>query len=124
MSALNLAQIGQINVPVQDLDRAIAFYRDILGLPFLFSVPNLAFFDCAGVRLLLDKPEDPAFAHPSSIIYFRVEDIRGQTTALHAQGVEVINEPELIAKMPDHDLWMSFFKDPEGNTLALMEEVR
>lgn len=124
MPPLKLAQIGQINVSVHDLQRATTFYRDTLEMDFLFQVPNLAFFDCAGIRLLLDVPEDPAFDHPSSIIYFLVEDIHGQTAALHDRGVEVTAEPALIAKMPDHDLWMVFFKDSEGNTLALMEEVR
>jgi len=124
MASLALGQIGQINVPVKDIERATAFYRDVLGLPFLFEAPNMAFFDCAGVRLLLEVAQDPAFDHPSSIIYFMVEDIHGRWDELMACDVEAAAGPALIARMPDHDLWMAFFRDPEANTLALMEEVR
>ena len=119
-----LAQIGQINVRVHDLPRATAFYRDALGLRFLFDVPRMAFFDCAGVRLLLALPEGAGEDHPSSILYFKVDDIRHATAALEARSVEFTSPPHLIAKMPDHDLWMSFFHDSEGNTLALMSEIR
>lgn len=124
MSSLHLGKIGQINVPVHDVGRATAFYRDTLGLTFLFEVPNMAFFDNAGVRLLLEVPEDPAFDHPSSILYFLVQDIHEQWAKLMAAGVEASAAPALIARMPDHELWMAFFKDTEGNTLAIMEEVR
>ena len=119
-----LAQIGQINVRVLDLPRAIAFYRDALGMKFLFDVPRMGFFDCAGVRLLLALPEDAAEDHPSSTLYFKVDDIQAATAALRDRSVKIISEPHLIAKMPDHDLWMSFFEDSEGNTMALMSEVR
>ena len=119
-----LSAIGQIGVPIQDQERAVAFYRDVLGLPFLFQVPNLAFFDCAGTRLLLDCGEPGATEHRSSILYFRVADIEAPTEALRSRGVEITGEPHMIAKMPDHDLWMSFFLDSEGNTMALMAEVR
>jgi methylmalonyl-CoA/ethylmalonyl-CoA epimerase len=123
-SLAGLSQIGQINVRVHDLPRAMAFYRDDLGIPFLFDVPNMAFFDCAGVRLLLALPEGEGSDHPSSILYFKVDDIHGATGALRARSVKITSEPHLIARMPDHDLWMSFFLDSEGNTLALMSEVR
>lgn len=123
-SLAGLSQIGQINVRVHDLPRAMAFYRDDLGIPFLFDVPNMAFFDCAGVRLLLALPEGEGSDHPSSILYFKVDDIHGATEALRARSVKITSEPHLIARMPDHDLWMSFFLDSEGNTLALMSEVR
>jgi methylmalonyl-CoA/ethylmalonyl-CoA epimerase len=119
-----LGEIGQINIPVYDLDQAIRFYQDQLGMKFMFQAPNLAFFDCMGIRLVLSIPEDAAFDHPSSIIYFKVPDIQAYTQALKNRDVEFTNEPHLIAKMPDHDLWMSFFKDRDGNTLALMAEVR
>jgi methylmalonyl-CoA/ethylmalonyl-CoA epimerase len=119
-----LAEIGQINIPVHDLERAIRFYRDQLGMKFLFQAPNLAFFDCKGIRLVLGVPEEAAFDHPSSIIYFKVSDIQADTEALRNREVEIVSEPHLITRMPDHDLWMSFFKDQEGNTLALMAEVR
>jgi methylmalonyl-CoA/ethylmalonyl-CoA epimerase len=119
-----LTQIGQINVPVHDLPRAIAFYRDALGMKFLFEVPRMGFFDCAGVRLLLALPEDEGDHHPSSVLYFKVDDIQGATASLRDRSVKITSEPHLIARMPDHDLWMSFFEDSEGNTMALMSEIR
>jgi methylmalonyl-CoA/ethylmalonyl-CoA epimerase len=122
---LSQSRIGQIAVVVQDLDRAVAFYRDALGLRFLFQAPpKLAFFDCGGVRLMLDVPEEAEFKHSSSILYYRVDDIQGTWAALRGRGVEFRDEPHLVARMPDHELWMAFFRDTEGNTLALMSEVR
>lgn len=118
-----LDRLGQINIPVHDQARAVSFYRDVLGLKFLFEVPNLAFFDCGGVRLLLDVPQDKKFDHPSSILYFKVDDLLPTTELLRGRGVRIVSEPHRIAPMPDHDLWMSFFEDSEGNTLALMSEV-
>jgi methylmalonyl-CoA/ethylmalonyl-CoA epimerase len=125
MSAFpGLSEIGQINVPVHDLQRAVAFYRDALGMKYLFEVPKMAFFDCAGIRLLLALPEGEGQDHPSSVLYFKVGDIAQTTAALKERGVTLSGGPELIAEMPDHDLWLSFFKDSEGNLLALMSEVR
>ncbi len=121
---VGLSRIGQIAVNVRDLDRAVRFYRDTLGLPLLFQVPNLAFFDCAGVRLMLGVPERPEFDHPASVIYYKVEDIQAAHQALSARGVVFRDQPHLIARLPDHELWMAFFKDSEGNTLALMHEKR
>jgi len=122
---LSQSRIGQIAVVVQDLDRAVAFYRDTLGLRFLFQAPpKLAFFDCGGVRLMLDVPEEEEFKHSSSIFYFKVNDIKGTWATLRDRGVDFRDEPHLIARMPDHELWMAFFRDGEGNTLALMSEVR
>lgn len=118
-----LSNIGQINIPVHNLEASIEFYQDSLGMNFLFQVPNMAFFDCGGIRLLLAVPDDAAFDHPSSIIYFKVDDIHLATNALHDRGVLFSGFPALIAEMPDHELWMSFFQDPDGNTLALMSEV-
>ena len=120
-----LSTIGQIAIPVQDLERAVGFYRDTLGLPFLFQAPPaLAFFDAGGIRLLLDRPTEPEFSGHSSVIYFKVDDIEAMHATLVARGVEFRQPPHLIAKMPDHDLWMAFFRDTEGNTQALMSEVR
>ena len=122
---LSQSRIGQIAVVVQDIDRAVAFYRDKLGLRLLFQAPpRLAFFDCGGVRLMLDVPEEEEFKHSSSIFYFKVDDIRGIWATLRDRGVEFRDEPHLVARMPDHELWMTFFRDTEGNTLALMSEVR
>ncbi len=121
---LGLAQIGQIAVNVHELERAVVFYRDTLGLRFLFQVPNMAFFDCDGVRLLLSIAESPEFDHPSSIIYFKVDDLGAAFATLSSRGVVFEDKPHPIAKMPDHELWMAFFRDSEANMLALMSEVR
>ena len=122
MSGFSLAQIGQIAVTVKDAERSVPFYRDVLGLRFLFQFPNLAFFDCAGVRLMLSStPEPETF---SSVIYFKVDDIRQAYEALQERGAVFEKEPHLIAKMPDHELWMAFLRDPDRNLLGLMCEVR
>ena len=120
-----LSQIGQIAVPVGDIDRAIAFYRDSLGMRFLFAAPpGLGFFDCAGVRLMLDAPAKAQGDNFSSVIYYKVPDLNTAFDTLSARGVLFEAEPHLIAKLPDHELWMAFFRDPDGNLLALMSEVR
>jgi len=122
--AATLAGVGQIAVRVHDVERATRFYRDALGLAYLFSAPKLAFFDCGGVRLMLTLPESSEFDHPGSIIYFRVADIHGAHALLQDRGVSFKDVPHLSARLPDHELWMAFFEDPEGNTLALMSEIR
>ena len=119
-----LSRIGQIAINVKDLDRAVAFYRDTLGMRYLFPIPNAAFFDCGGIRLMLGKAEIPELDHAASIIYYQVDDIQRTCASLAASGVEIEHPPSLVARMPDHDLWMAFFHDPEGNMLALMSEVR
>jgi catechol 2,3-dioxygenase-like lactoylglutathione lyase family enzyme len=124
-SGFGLSQIGQIAISVQDVDKAVAFYRDVLGLKLLFQAPpGLAFFDCGGVRLMLARPEKPEFDHPASTLYFKVADIQQATATLESRGVRFEEEPHLIAKMPDHELWMAFFRDGERNLLGLMSEVR
>jgi methylmalonyl-CoA/ethylmalonyl-CoA epimerase len=120
---LGILNIGQISIMVQDLERATAFYRDVLGLPLLFTAPNLAFFDCGGVRLMLDPAETPQFDHPSSILYFRVPDLNAAYQRLVALGVKIFAPPRLIAPMPTYDLWMAAFHDSEGNIHQLMSEV-
>lgn len=121
---IGITQIGQIAIPIQDLDRAVAFYRDTLGLPFLFQAPpGLAFFQCGAVRLMLSRPEGVESAH-SSVLYYKVGDIQQAYATLQARQVTFIDEPHLIAKLPDHDLWMVFLYDSEGNMVALMSEVR
>ncbi len=119
-----LGPIGQIAVNVKNLERAVAFYRDVLGMRPLFQAPNLAFFDCAGVRLMLSPPEKPEFDHPGSIIYYKVDDIGNAHAALRERGAAFEGDPHVVARMPDHDLWMAFCRDSEGNLLALMSEVR
>lgn len=122
--AAALSAIGQIAVTARDLPRATAFYRDVLGLPLLFEVPGMVFFDAGGVRLMLAVPTDPRYQHPASILYYRVGDIHAAAARLAAAGVAFAAEPHLVARMPDHDLWMAFLADSEGNTLALMDERR
>ena len=120
-----LGAIGQIAMNAQDIQRAVKFYRDSLGMRFLFEAPpKMAFFDCGGVRLMLSLPENADFDHPGSVLYFRVDDIDQAHATLKERGVNFVDAPHLIARMPDHELWMTFFKDSEGNTLALMAEKR
>lgn len=118
-----LSRIGQIAVTVHDLGRATAFYRDTLGMKLLFAVPNLAFFDAGGIRLMLGVPEDAVQDHPGSILYFDVPDVRDSYAALKERGVEFVDEPHFVAPMPNGDLWMTFFKDVDDNTLAIMSEL-
>ena len=120
-----IVRIGQIAINAQDVERAAVFYQDAMGLKLLFKAgPGLVFFDCGGVRLMLTRPEKPEFDHPSSILYFFVPDIRAAHASMKEKGVKFEDEPHLIAKMPDHELWMTFFRDSEGNLLGLMSEVR
>jgi len=120
-----LNQIGQIALNAHDVSRATAFYRDVLGMRFLFEFPpKLAFFDCGGVRLMISLPEGEAFDHPGSVLYYKVDDIQAAYEEIKGRGADFLGEPHLVAKMPDHELWMAFLNDTEGNTLALMSEVR
>ena len=121
----HISGVGQIAINVHDMDRAVAFYRDTLGLPFLFQAgPNLAFFDCGGVRLMLDIAEDKKFDHVGSVLYYSVADLDGAHESLVAKGARVHTGPHLVAKMPDHELWMAFYYDPDENIFALMSERR
>jgi catechol 2,3-dioxygenase-like lactoylglutathione lyase family enzyme len=124
MADTGLSQIGQIAINVHDTNRATEFYRDKLGMKHLFSAGTLAFFDCNGVRLMLSPPEKPEFDHPSSIIYFKVDDIGNQYEAMQARGVQFEDKPHVVAAMPTYDLWMTFFRDSENNLLGLMSEVK
>ncbi len=124
----NLARsrIGQIAIVAHDVARAKVFYRDTLGLRFLFDAgPKLAFLDCGDVRLMITTTEGRSeLEPPGSVLYFFVDDIRATYTTLRGQGVSFSAEPHRTAKMPDHDLWLAEFRDSEGNYLALMSEVR
>lgn len=119
-----LSQIGQIAVNARDLERATSFYRDALGMNFLFSVPpKMAFFDCDGITLMLSLPDKEEFDHASSILYFNVDDINEATKTLAARGVHFVEQPTFVANMGSYDLWMSFFRDSEDNLLALRSQV-
>ena len=120
----SLSRIGQVFVNVHDLERAIAFYRDVLGMKFLFQAPpGMAFFDCDGIRLMLGVADRPELDHPASIIYYKVDDIERVYEIFKARGVEFVVPPHLVAPMPAYDLWLADFRDSEGNLLALMSEV-
>jgi len=119
-----LSTIEQIAVNAHDIERATAFYRDKLGMKHLFSVPpNLAFFDCDGIRLMLSLPAKPEFDHPSSIIYFKVADLQLAHTTLSERGVQFDEGPTFVADMGTYDLWLASFRDSENNILALMSNV-
>jgi methylmalonyl-CoA/ethylmalonyl-CoA epimerase len=118
-----IQKISQIGVPVKDIERAVAFYKDLLGLPLLFSTGAMAFFDCNGVRLLLSLPEKEQYASASSVIYFQVEDIHGKYRELVSNGVTFLDEPHVVAKMGQTETWMTFFSDPEDNIHAFTREV-
>ena len=122
-ASLSLSGIGQIAINVHDVEKATAFYRDTLGMKFLFDAGHMAFFDCGGVRLMLSLPDKPEFDHPSSIIYYRVSDIQQASEVLESRGVHFEEKPILVARLQDHDLWMASFRDVDNNLLALMSEV-
>lgn len=125
MPDLSRSRIGQIAIVCQDVARASAFYRDTLGLRHLFDAgPNLAFFDCGGLRLMLTTVERPEDDHPGSMLYFFVTGIEGVHRDLSAKGVRFLDAPHLIARMPDHELWLTAFEDSEGNSMGIMEEKR
>ncbi len=124
MEATAIQKIGQIGVPINNLNRALDFYKEKLGLSLLFNTDRMAFFDCDGLRLMLTLPEKEEYAHPSSVIYFQVTDIKETYEHLVDQGVPFVDEPHVITKIGQTETWMVFFKDPEGNTHALMSEVR
>ncbi len=120
-----ISSIGQIAINVKDVGRAVAFYRDVLGLRLLFEVPPaMAFFDCGGVRLMLSLPSSPELDHAASIIYYRVDDLEAAHSAIVARGGKFETQPHLLARMPDHELWMAALRDTEGNILELMSEKR
>jgi len=123
---MNLNEIGQIALQADDLERAVAFYRDSLGMRFLFQVPpGLAFFDCGGIRLMIDGIKERETPERfNSVIYYKVADIQAAYGELNSHGVVFDSKPHLIAKMPDHELWMAFLRDTEGNLIGLMSEVR
>ena len=117
-----LSRIGQIGIRVHDLERAVEFYRDALGMQFLFQAPGLAFFQCGEVRILLGAAEQPEFDHPASIIYFNVDDIDSAYKTLTARGVEFRGKPHVVHRAETRELWMAFFRDSDDSTFALMCE--
>jgi methylmalonyl-CoA/ethylmalonyl-CoA epimerase len=123
MPDLSHARLGQIAIVCQDVGRATNFYRDVLGVPFLFAAgPQLSFFDAAGTRLMLSFAEGDA--NGTSALYFFVSDIMAVAATLTDRGVSFANAPHMVARLPDHELWLAEFRDSEGNVLAVMEERR
>ena len=124
---IQLECIGQIALTVRNLAESKRFYQETLGMKFLFDAGSMIFFQCGTVRLLLGLAEKPveaeSVAGSRTTLYFRVAEIEAVCAVLRLQGVEFVQDPHLIAKMPDHDLWMAFVKDPSGNVLGLMSEV-
>ena len=124
-ASLTIQKIGQIALTSKNIPAATAFYRDVLGLRHLFSVGDrMAFFDCGGVRLMLSLPSSAELDHPSSILYFQVPDIAVAHATLQAHGVPIVQPPVMAAKMPDHELWLCGFRDPDNNILEVMCEKR
>lgn len=121
-STFGLGPIGQVLVPVTDAERAAAFYRDVLGIRYLFGIPGMAFLDADGVRLFLSAPESPDFAGRSTL-YFRVPDIHAAVDALEGRGAVFVGRPQVVHRDGATELWMCFTKDPDGNNVALMSEV-
>ena len=118
------AKIGQLLIPVEDFDKGVAFYRDVLGIPFLFAAPpQMAFFDCGGVRLLVGGMSEGQKAQRGATIYFKVDDIHAVFAHLKAKGVAFSAEPHVVHRTPSSELWLGEFKDPDGNQFALMSEV-
>lgn len=119
-----LAQLGQIALTVINVDDAVAFYKDKLGLPFLFAAPpRLAFFDLSGIRLMLSEPEAGETHVGNSTLYFTVSDIHAMYAALQQRGVPFVDAPHLIATMGNTELWMAFFRDPSHNLLGIMCDI-
>ena len=123
-SNLNIESIGQIAIAVSDIDRAVAFYRDTLGLELLFPAPpGLAFFNCGGVRLMLTTLQGAENDHRTSVIYYKVGDIQTSAENLKNKGIQFVQEPQLTARLQDHELWMAFIRDPDANLIGIMAEV-
>lgn len=117
--------VGQVSISVSDVDRAVAFYRDVLEIPFLFQVPGspgMAFFDCGGTRLYIVQPEDPDATPSASVVYFTVDSAQDAAEGLKSKGIELESEPHIIHQTENYTLWMAFFRDPDGNLMAVMSE--
>jgi predicted enzyme related to lactoylglutathione lyase len=120
-----VADIGQIAITVSDVSQALVFYRDVLGLEFLFSpAPTLAFLRAGSVRIMLSTPQGAGAIGANSVLYFKVNEIENVFTAIVERGAQLERPPQLAAQMPDHALWIGFVRDPDGNLVGLMEEKR
>ena len=123
-TSTGIESIGQIAVAITDIKKSVGFYRDVLGLELLFEVPSgLAMFNCGGVRLMLTTLQSSESDHHTSVIYYKVSDIQESAKVLKDNGVVFIQEPQLVAKMVDHDLWIGFLRDPDKNLVGIMAEL-
>ena len=119
-----ISAIGQIAIAVTDLQQSLAFYRDKLGLPVLFEVPpNMAFLTCGEVRIMLTKLQGDPKDHKTSVIYYKVADLSSAVEQIKLSGINFIQEPQMTAKMPDHELWQGFIRDPDDNLIGIMAEL-
>ncbi len=117
-----LTEVGQIAVTVEDVERATEFYRDVLGVPFLFDAPpGLAFFDLGGTRLMLSRPE--GVGPSASLLYFRADDIQASYETLLSHGVEFLEAPQVVHRTDDYELSIGSFSDSERNVMAIMHET-
>jgi methylmalonyl-CoA/ethylmalonyl-CoA epimerase len=117
------ATVGQLLIPVADLERSIVFYRDVLGLKFLFSAPpQMSFFQAGNVRLLVGVPESAEHKRLGATVYFFVADIQAIHRTLVGRGVSFHGAPHVVHRTPTTELWLAEFQDPDGNHLALMRE--
>jgi methylmalonyl-CoA/ethylmalonyl-CoA epimerase len=121
--SIGIVNIGQIAIAVTEIKSAVDFYQNILELDLLFEAPpGLAFFNCGGVRLMLTTPQGEKSDHHTSTIYYKVDDLERAVSTLKSKGIKFIQEPQLTAKMPDHELWMGFIRDPDNNLIGIMAE--
>lgn len=118
-----IKDVGQISVRVHDVERSLDFYQGKLGLPLLFNGGRMAFLQCGHVRLMLSLPETPEFDHPGSPLYLNVDDINSAVSTLRQRGVSFEGEPHAVGRLGDSEVWMAFFRDPDGNFLAVQSEV-
>jgi catechol 2,3-dioxygenase-like lactoylglutathione lyase family enzyme len=117
-----LTALGQIAVTVEDIERARAFYAETLELPFLFQAGSMAFFDLEGVRLMLTEPESGDEPHSASVLYFRAPDLESRVESLEEKGVDFVGQPHVVHRTEEAEIWMAFFRDPDGHLMALMNE--
>jgi len=115
-------KLGQVAVNVKNVERAVSFYKNVIKLSLLFEMDGLAFFQCGNTRLLLSRPEKEEFNHPSSVLYFQVDDLNSEVSRMKVAGATFVDEPHMVAKVGNTETWMAFFNDREGNTHALMSE--